>query len=639
MPTHLLNQHQAEQAWHVVQTNVQADRIEFATGEYEGPFILDRPLHLIGQDPPPVLWARHGPVIIVRSAGVQIENLCVEATFDPQDVAVLLEAPTTPLMRQLQCRGQVRTMNGAEHAWVLPAVLDLGDLAPHQPVSMWAEVFIPTAVTIKTEPDGPKVTLRPLDHSGHYRLYLAYDPPALRPQTLIRNQIELVGPEATHRIWVLGRVLAGLAPDLVQGELMLTAGTQRFFAKQFFQLGKLQLQGVSGNSALAACQALLARNADGSWAIFQPGRTPHPTKLNGVGLWPGQRRLLPQKATIQVNTLTLNVVPTQGNLLEVPAQLDLGTVTSSQAQAASFILHNRQRTVWAGTVSTTVPWLRARQATLQCPAQGQTTIAIAALPEVAQLPVGAHSIESGLLLTAAEQVWAVDVQLIVAAAPVQALTFAPTTLELGDITSTGPYPTLTIQVQNAGPEAWDGSVWTQVPWVTVSPHQLYVASGGVQTLTLGLNQQIQQLPLGALPDRSVLLITGDHVKQAITLHGTLSAPRPQPVVRVPAVAPLSLGFGIVSRKHIAGALDLTITNNGATTWHGTIVTRVPWLLINQQPSLALTCLPGESKVLTVSLVAQALTRTDTYTARPALVITDQTTGVVEIVATVTLMLF
>ena len=61
MPTHLLNQHQAEQAWHVVQTSVQADRIEFATGEYEGPFILDRPLHLIGQDPPPVLWAHHGP--------------------------------------------------------------------------------------------------------------------------------------------------------------------------------------------------------------------------------------------------------------------------------------------------------------------------------------------------------------------------------------------------------------------------------------------------------------------------------------------------------------------------------------------------------------------------------------------------
>src|SRR3569623_690726 len=69
------------------------ERVELAFGhEYEGPFFLDRPIHLVGHGPATQLYGRGCPALVVRTAGVRLERLGLADSYSPETGVCLLAA-------------------------------------------------------------------------------------------------------------------------------------------------------------------------------------------------------------------------------------------------------------------------------------------------------------------------------------------------------------------------------------------------------------------------------------------------------------------------------------------------------------------------------------------------------------------
>lgn len=73
-------------------------------GEYEGPILIDRPVHLSGRGRLTTLWRRRGPVVVITSPQVTLSDLHIEVT--EQDApAVLYQDGCEPLLTNVSPQG------------------------------------------------------------------------------------------------------------------------------------------------------------------------------------------------------------------------------------------------------------------------------------------------------------------------------------------------------------------------------------------------------------------------------------------------------------------------------------------------------------------------------------------------------
>lgn len=105
------------------------ERFELPPGEVEGPLRVDRPCVIEGGGT--TLWAAHGPVLTVASAGVTVRNLRIEVTESGDQTAVRSEAPDV-VLENVEVRGDVMGIPDEAPHWELPPVISLGDFAAEE---------------------------------------------------------------------------------------------------------------------------------------------------------------------------------------------------------------------------------------------------------------------------------------------------------------------------------------------------------------------------------------------------------------------------------------------------------------------------------------------------------------------------
>lgn len=104
--------------------------------EYEGPFVVNRPLVIDGNGA--TFWGKQGPVFRIESPGVIIRNSRVEVTYSSalqsdnscESYAILTATGCDVQLENVEVRGHVSNLPQAEGLWRVPAHINLGAIPP-----------------------------------------------------------------------------------------------------------------------------------------------------------------------------------------------------------------------------------------------------------------------------------------------------------------------------------------------------------------------------------------------------------------------------------------------------------------------------------------------------------------------------
>ena len=174
--------------------------IRLPRGEYRGPIVINRALTIEGEGA--VIWAQNGPVVAVKSAGVILRDIQIEATGDETEVALFVES-TAPTLNHVAVRGRVVGMTQQTAGdWNLPASLDLGAFAPRTRNSWKFEVQVPVDCQLKTNVSGLQIHPAQLG-AGTSEVEIVAN--GIGPDTFLAGQIEVQHAGIVRPIPLSGR--------------------------------------------------------------------------------------------------------------------------------------------------------------------------------------------------------------------------------------------------------------------------------------------------------------------------------------------------------------------------------------------------------------------------------------------------
>lgn len=114
-------------------------------GEFEGPVLIGKPLHIIGKGT--TVWAKKGAVITIDSSGVTLENLRVELTESSlDDIAVLSNYPACA--KDVEVLGKVQGFGTADGFFDVPRTIELGAFAAEESNTFLMSVNVPERTEI-----------------------------------------------------------------------------------------------------------------------------------------------------------------------------------------------------------------------------------------------------------------------------------------------------------------------------------------------------------------------------------------------------------------------------------------------------------------------------------------------------------
>lgn len=171
-------------------------------GEYAGPLVVDRACSIKGNMS--VIWADSGPVLVIKAAGVKIENLRVEVTGNGEFTAISSEYPDAKLIN-VEVRGNVKGIPGEAEKWELPNVISLGDFAAEEDNRFRVKINAAGKATLESRAKALTITPGSLE-KGENSVLLTAD--ALKDNTILYGEI-MVHSAVSRRIYVMGKARAG----------------------------------------------------------------------------------------------------------------------------------------------------------------------------------------------------------------------------------------------------------------------------------------------------------------------------------------------------------------------------------------------------------------------------------------------
>jgi hypothetical protein len=262
--------------------------------------------------------------------------------------------------------------------------------------------------------------------------------------------------------------------------------------------------------------------------------------------------------------------------------LDFGDVQPGQRSHSQVVIGNDGGGILTGRISSTVPWLDVDSTHFRCPAGSTAQVDVELRPGL--LPPGTTDHDSALIVDsdygqARVQVRATRVQ------PQLDLQF-----EMIDFGTIAPVYQLsrTLRVTNSGTGSLEGSVISQVEWLTVEQSEFLCRPKETALITLWANPTSLQGGQTEVPEALIIDSNGGY--RTLTARLTVRRPRLDVDHR-----PLDFGTLHPGQERV---LALAVGNSGVTPLHLEAVPRTHWLSV--EPS-QLTCQGGEEKELTLVL--------------------------------------
>lgn len=184
------------------------ESVRLRAGEFAGPQYITRPIHLTGQGGATVIWARSGPVLRLSAPEIQLSHLSVEVTDEQDGMAIVLEGEALrhpPRFVDVQLIGRVVDHEG-HLVWALPAIIDLGRVAPTQSVQHAFEVWTPASPTLRARLVGLQTTLLTLRDQRH-EVKMLFDAPSHQADTLIDGELEVEAGGLRGTIRIVGEIV------------------------------------------------------------------------------------------------------------------------------------------------------------------------------------------------------------------------------------------------------------------------------------------------------------------------------------------------------------------------------------------------------------------------------------------------
>ncbi len=176
-------------------------------GEFEGPWVIERPIRLIGMGSVSVLWAHRGPVLTVRAPGTHLEALALEVTDEEDGTALLAEGPALtqqPSLAKVRVIGNVLGLRDGKN-WRLPKVVDFGTVPSDGAVEKTIGLEPSSSLDVRADLAG--LTWRTSRLSGGaLGLHLSLDASGLTPGSLLETRMEIEVDGLIALVRLTGRI-------------------------------------------------------------------------------------------------------------------------------------------------------------------------------------------------------------------------------------------------------------------------------------------------------------------------------------------------------------------------------------------------------------------------------------------------
>lgn len=540
--------------------------------EYEGPFVLDRRISLVGHGDATQLFARGGPAVVVLAPGIRLEHLGITDAIDPDGgTCLLVERQAGPVLVDVRTEGRMAAVSREQ-------VIDLGDFLPQQQglSFLHVEVAGPSIVSCGESSArwlwagvGDNLD-KSLPAAGHHLLRLGCDARMIGTGGLAVGELRIATGSEVRTLWVTAQVLAEQPPDLLIGDiaLRLTKGPLIRFSEGFV-IGRGRFPLLPAVSSLEEKQSILLREAGGVWSLFQPWKTRVPTLLNGVPLALGQRRLLRTGDRIRAAELELAVEAFRGPAAFSVASplVDLGVADGRPARGGLQIRsHAAGKTKL--TILPTVSWLHVDPSAVELKKDETRDVRVNWTDAVTSLPPTRHRERGALLIQGKNETLCVD-----ATVEVLADFIAPRgagSLDFGTVVD-WEKAGASVNIGNGGTQVWRPAVKVDGDWLTSDCSSLTVPPGTDVALSVRLNEKVLDLP--PVGDQVVTLrLEGDGALLELRVTARLQL-NTGPIPRL--ISP-PLDFQDVRNPEGASPMTVLIHNRGRRDWQAAL-RAVPWL--------------------------------------------------------------
>lgn len=187
-------------------------------GEYQGPITISQPLTLAGKGV--TIWSNQGPVVTISSTNVTLENIDIELSSSTNNgyvdtsIALRLEETSGIDLRNIGLRGSTQGSQHEDGIFLLPEVLNLGDILISTVYSANFIVSLPLKCTFETSIDGLTVSsevihgqlvrcnvqLNPFDYRVSLYGYITVRTARVRRKIVVVGNVVTAAGNANHAV-------------------------------------------------------------------------------------------------------------------------------------------------------------------------------------------------------------------------------------------------------------------------------------------------------------------------------------------------------------------------------------------------------------------------------------------------------
>ncbi|MEM7031372.1 MAG: hypothetical protein AAF629_17555, partial [Chloroflexota bacterium] len=315
-----------KQGKHLRQTirqQAEGDIIDLGLGfEYQGPIIIDKPITLRGQGRSTVLFGQGTPALVIRAPGVNLEDLELADSFDPdQGICLLVEEAAQPNLTRVITNGQIETVSQEQ-------VINFGEIMAGQNASTFIELNITEPTIIECaknsaewlhlqiispeQASGGLEQKLDLVQTGRYMIRLVCMSDSLLSGDIILGKLHVIAQKISRPIWAYAHVVSEYSSiPLNEGLALITDAGQCVRVQDSYLIGQSNSTSLRNHHTLSEQQAFILRDNNNAWAIFQPWLNTVPTLVNGLPLSFGQRVWLSEGDIIEAGDVQLTVEATE----------------------------------------------------------------------------------------------------------------------------------------------------------------------------------------------------------------------------------------------------------------------------------------------------------------------------------------